>query len=171
MPLLLARCNSLLVQLSEFGKPPILDTLASCGPGKARLHLFVTTACSLAQRFFSPAPFPEDAEEDSAAPKSQLPLSKRGLLRACGPAVCFRESFSRLWKASAACGRRMPMHTASPQPPRITLLDACILTVWPACPASVQACCPRAVCPAPRLQRPPWLLRPPLGGLVSRSCC
>lgn len=97
MPLLLARCNSLLVQLSEFGKPPILDTLASCGPGKARLHLFVTTACSLAQRFFIPAPFPEDAEEDAAAPKSQLPLSKRGLLRACGPAVCFGESFSRLW--------------------------------------------------------------------------
>lgn len=67
MPLLLARCNSLLVQLSEFGKPPILDTLASSGPGKARLHLFVATACSMAQRFLSPAPFPEHEEEEAVA--------------------------------------------------------------------------------------------------------
>jgi hypothetical protein len=34
VPLLLARCNSLLVQLSEFGKPPILDTLASRSPAR-----------------------------------------------------------------------------------------------------------------------------------------
>lgn len=80
MPLLLARCNSLLVQLSEFGKPPILDTLASTGPGKARLHLFVATACSMAQRYLSPAPFPEDADIDdhtvASTTRSQLPLSE-----------------------------------------------------------------------------------------------
>lgn len=72
MPLLLARCNSLLVQLSELGKPPILDTLASSGPGKARLHLFVATACKLAQRFLSPAPFPEDGGDVEAANRSHL---------------------------------------------------------------------------------------------------
>jgi hypothetical protein len=80
VPLLLARCNSLLVQLSEFGKPPILDTLASTGPGKARLHLFVATACSMAQRFLSPAPFPEFDESEavpaSGTSRSQLPPRK-----------------------------------------------------------------------------------------------
>jgi hypothetical protein len=73
VPLLLARCNSLLVQLSELGsKPPILDTLASSGPGKARLHLFVATACKLAQRYLRPAPFPEDGGDVEAASRSHL---------------------------------------------------------------------------------------------------
>jgi hypothetical protein len=64
VPLLLARCHSLLVQLASFHKPDILDILASTGPGKARLHKFVATACSLAQRFLRPAPFPEQGEEE-----------------------------------------------------------------------------------------------------------
>lgn len=89
MPLLLARCNSLLVQLSEFGKPPILDTLASTGPGKARLHLFVATASSLAQRFLSPAPFPEFDESEvvpvSGTTRSQLPPSKSSARQATEP--------------------------------------------------------------------------------------
>lgn len=73
MPLLLARCNSLLVQLSELGrKPAILDLLASSGPGKARLHLFVATACKLAQRFLSPALFPEDGGDVEATSRSHL---------------------------------------------------------------------------------------------------
>lgn len=67
MPLLLARCHSLLVQLASYHKPDILDILASTGPGKARLHKFVATACSLAQRFLRPAPFPEQGEEEAVA--------------------------------------------------------------------------------------------------------
>lgn len=94
VPLLLARCNSLLVQLSEFKTPPLLDTLASTAPGKARLHLYVATACIMARRFLTPAAFPEDDGDPAvaAAIKNQLP-SKPVLVLVTGQSsrACFSQ--------------------------------------------------------------------------------
>jgi hypothetical protein len=71
VPLLVARCNSLLVQLSEFRTPTVLDTLCASAPGKARMHYYIATACRLAQRTLSPVPFPEDATEPAKLPPGE----------------------------------------------------------------------------------------------------
>jgi hypothetical protein len=64
VPLLMARCNLLLVQLSEFRDPPIVDALCEAPDGTARLHHYVAVAARLAQRCLAPRHFPEEGVEE-----------------------------------------------------------------------------------------------------------
>lgn len=57
-PLLLARCNSLLVQLSEYEKPTLVDSLVLQHSSKLRLLHFIQTTCKLAQHYLNPLPYP-----------------------------------------------------------------------------------------------------------------
>jgi hypothetical protein len=57
-PLLLARCNALLVQLSEFSSPSLVDSLVLQQSSKLRLLRVVHTSCRLAQQYLQPARFP-----------------------------------------------------------------------------------------------------------------
>jgi hypothetical protein len=67
-PLLLARCNALLVQLSEFSSPSLVDSLVLQQSSKLRLLHFVHTSCRLAQQYLRPAPFPP-SDQVRNAPK------------------------------------------------------------------------------------------------------
>jgi hypothetical protein len=61
-PLLLARCNALLVQLSEFNSPSLIDALVLQSSSKLRLLHFVHSSCRLAQQYLQPAPFPSSEQ-------------------------------------------------------------------------------------------------------------
>lgn len=87
VPLLLARCNSLLVQLSEFQKPSLLDSLVLQRSSKLRLMHFVQTTCKMAQRYLRPPAYPssgsggELAHQTAAAGSaSNAPVSVDGKL-------------------------------------------------------------------------------------------
>ena len=54
MPLLLGRCFSMMVQLSEFQQPAFIDKLVLQPSSRARLQHFVATACRVAQDYLKP---------------------------------------------------------------------------------------------------------------------
>eukprot|EP00775_Hariotina_reticulata_P004131 gene4132-4378_t len=69
VPLLLGRCFSMMVQLSEFQQPALIDTLVLHDSSRARLQHFIATACGVAQHYFKPLPKaagPVDSSDDAA---------------------------------------------------------------------------------------------------------
>lgn len=80
-PLLLARCNALLVQLSEYSSPSLIDSLVLQQSSKQRLLHFINTSCRLAQHYLKPAPFPADYKKPQ---QTQTPAEIQPLLHPDG---------------------------------------------------------------------------------------